>query len=100
MANRSTGYGMTAELQAKVDLYILVVCSTVLLYAPQKDSNFDLNLANETREWIELVIGEPLSSWSGQEDITESLKDGIVLCKYVSLYTFSKNRFAHAGLST
>jgi hypothetical protein len=42
-------------------------------YTPQR--------ANETREWIETVLGERLKSG----DLLEALKDGIALCKFVRL---------------
>jgi transgelin len=35
--------------------------------------------ANETRSWIESLLGEKLPS----SDLLEGLKDGVALCKYV-----------------
>ena len=34
--------------------------------------------ANEVRQWIEGVLGEPLAGG----DLLEALKDGVALCKY------------------
>ena len=42
-------------------------------------SKYSIELEQEAREWIESVIGEPLPS----DDFHESLKDGIILCKWV-----------------
>lgn len=36
--------------------------------------------ANEVRDWIESVLGEPLASG----DLLDALKNGVALCKYVS----------------
>jgi len=36
--------------------------------------------ANEVRAWIEGILGERLSGG----DLLEGLKDGVVLCRYVS----------------
>jgi transgelin len=37
--------------------------------------------AREVRDWIEGILGEPLASG----DLMEALKDGVALCKFVSL---------------
>ena len=45
-------------------------------------------LANETREWIEEVLGQPLKSG----DLLDALKDGTALCKSVPLMNTKTSR--------
>lgn len=59
MANRETGYGMTAELKEK------------------QASKYDPQLEGQARTWLQTVVGEPFPSGS----FHEALKDGVYLCK-------------------
>ena len=63
--------------------------SNVLVCAAKLDSKFDQNLASQVKDWIQSVIGEEMISWNEPDGIKESLKDGVLLCKYVSHYTLS-----------
>lgn len=47
----------------------------------QKDAKFDHNLAQDAFLWIEEILGEPVKVPESQEDVRESLKDGVMLCK-------------------
>ena len=50
----------------------------------QKDAKFDVNQAAAAFTWIEEIVGEPCEQGYGSSDeVTESLKDGQVLCKSV-----------------
>ena len=67
MEERPKGYGMTAELNAK------------------KEEKYDADLANETFQWIEAVVEEPVS-FDGQSDsVVILLKDGQILCKLMNI---------------
>lgn len=66
MANRPKGYGMTAELARK------------------KDAKYDVELEQQATGWIQDVVGgdaAALQGVSGQSDVHEALKDGVILCK-------------------
>ncbi|XP_077977894.1 muscle-specific protein 20-like [Glandiceps talaboti] len=60
MANRPRGYGMSAQVAAKIGAK----------RDPQQEA--------EAKEWIEAIVGEPFSN---PDDYAESLKDGIMICK-------------------
>ena len=34
--------------------------------------------------WVEVVVGEPVDSWSTPAEIQDNLQDGTLLCKYNS----------------
>jgi hypothetical protein len=64
MADRPRGYGLTAELEAK------------------KAMKYDHDLTRDAFMWIEDVIGESLKKYpESSKDVTEILKDGVLLCK-------------------
>lgn len=91
MAVRPKGYGLTAELKAKVTasitLVIIISCARVCSSTPpcssllQKDAKFDHNLAQDAFLWIEEILSEPVKVPETQEDVLKSLKDGVMLCK-------------------
>ena len=82
MANRLTGYGMTAELQAKVNDCIE---PSRQFYRLQKSGEYDSKLAMEAIIWItEVVTDARLNLPEGPEDFAELLKDGVVLCKLIN----------------
>ncbi|KAL5457567.1 hypothetical protein EMCRGX_G034838 [Ephydatia muelleri] len=62
MADRPKGYGMTAEIQERLD------------------AKYDAGLEAQAREWMELVVEEPFPEGSFQE----ALKDGTYLCKLMN----------------
>lgn len=69
MANRQQGFGLTAELEKK------------------KMGKYDTDLETQARDWIEAVIGEPISDKAsplGYEDFGEALKSGVHLCKLMN----------------
>ncbi len=58
------------------------------------DSKYDLALESSTAAWISGLIGEKVSG-----PFNETLKDGIVLCKYVehiSIFNFQADQQASA----
>ena len=59
MADRPTGYGMTAELKQK------------------QASKYDPALEEDAKKWLQAVTGEPFPAGS----FYEALKDGVYLCK-------------------
>ena len=67
---------------------ILVHVSTCLMF--QLNAKYSVESEQQCRQWIEAVIGEPLSNQEvGMHQFQECLKDGQVLCKYVFIvYTF------------
>ena len=62
MAERPTGYGMTAELKQK------------------QASRHDPKLEKEAKDWLVSVVGEPFPSGS----FHDALKDGAYLCKAIN----------------
>lgn len=67
MAERPQGYGMTAEVKAKLD------------------SKYSLDLAREAMDWIEsLVPGSGVGGISEADSIQEKLKDGVILCNLIN----------------
>lgn len=55
---------------------------SVVASPEQKDAKFDPNLAFEAFDWIQDVLGEPLTiSPDTPGDVEKALKDGVVLCK-------------------
>jgi hypothetical protein len=60
-------YGLDKDIGTK--------CNT----ADKLASKYDQNAEKEARDWIEQVIGEQFPS----EDFQGSLKDGIILCKFL-----------------
>lgn len=63
MADRPTGYGMTAELKVK------------------QASKNDPRLEQEAKSWLAQVVSEPFPSGS----FHEALKDGVYLCKAINV---------------
>lgn len=69
MANRPRGYGMTADIKAKMA------------------AKYDPDSEQEARIWIEAVVGEPIcegvssDEYLGSQRMHEGLKDGIILSK-------------------
>ena len=63
MANRPTGYGLSGEVAKKID------------------SKYDPKMEAEARDWLEALVKEPLSKAS----FHEALKDGVYLCKAMSI---------------
>jgi hypothetical protein len=61
MADRPKGYGMTAELQDRID------------------SKNDPVREEEARSWLQALVGEPFPEGS----FHEALKDGVYLCKAI-----------------
>ena len=70
MANRPTGYGLTAETKRKID------------------SKFDAYLANDALDWIEAVCNEAIFADREGSDLKKyiqgKLKDGVILCKLIN----------------
>jgi hypothetical protein len=62
MADRQKGYGLTAELQDKIESK----------YDPQQEA--------EVRTWMIAVVKEPFPAGS----FHEALKDGVYLCKLIN----------------
>ena len=101
MSERPKGYGLTAELDAKVVIHIVEfksgkrlmytsneyvyicigyfvnVCSG---YPLQKAAKYDYDLAAEAVAWIEEITGEAIGGPSPDE-VHDALKDGVTLCK-------------------
>lgn len=50
----------------------------------QINSKYSEELAEECLEWIRLITGEPDNTSGDMDNFYEVLKDGTVLCKYVS----------------
>ncbi|XP_064634726.1 myophilin-like [Lineus longissimus] len=70
MANRPTGYGMTAELAAK------------------KDAKWDSQLANDAIEWMRMKLGGgelPDIDTKTDKELHEALKSGVVLCHLINV---------------
>ena len=84
MASRPKGYGLTAELEAKViSLYVyLGTFVNVRSEYPfvQKAAKYDDNLAAEAVAWIEEITGDAIDG-SSPDSIQEALKDGVTLCR-------------------
>ena len=76
MAVRPKGYGLTAELNAKV--FKCSACLVIIFL--QIDKKFDINLAQDAFLWIEELLGEPITVPEEPEKVKEILKDGIILC--------------------
>ncbi|KAL5457568.1 hypothetical protein EMCRGX_G034839 [Ephydatia muelleri] len=62
MADRPTGFGLTAEL------------------AQKKAEKYDPALEKECRDWLQAVVGEPFPKGTFQQ----ALKDGTYLCKAIN----------------
>ncbi|XP_077987202.1 calponin-3-like [Glandiceps talaboti] len=63
MATRPSGFGLTAELDAK------------------KRDRYDIETEKDIRKWIERCTGRPLSVQDiGEENFHEAIKDGVELC--------------------
>jgi len=73
MATRPKGYGMTAEVQAKML------------------SKYDIELEQQARLWIELILGEALVPEAdgetplGMDTMHEVLKNGQILCRIMAV---------------
>ena len=84
MASRPKGYGLTAELEAKVVCVCMYLSTFVNVRSEypftQKAAKYDDNLAAEAVAWIEEITGEAIDG-SSPDSIQESLKDGVILCK-------------------
>ena len=82
MAEKPRGYGMTAELEAKVKYLLVITFSCLLLYF-QKAAKFDPEQAQIVFEWIATIIGDENAKPKeyNQKDICQILKDGEILCK-------------------
>lgn len=89
MAERPTGFGLTAEINAKVARFFtflqnFITLFITMIFSVQIASKFDETKAQEAINWIEEIIGEPTGSDGGsQEGFQEGLKDGIKLLKSV-----------------
>lgn len=72
MASRPRGYGLTAEVNRKIQ------------------EKYDVNLEQEARLWIEDVLGEELVPGSdrsqplGHDKFHEVLKSGLILCRLIN----------------
>ncbi|BFZ15253.1 hypothetical protein BsWGS_18292 [Bradybaena similaris] len=71
MATRPRGYGLTGEISRKMA------------------SKYDINLEQEARQWMEAVLGEPISNEDssqplGMDKFQAVLKDGVILCKLIN----------------
>ena len=50
---------------------------------------YDPDMADEAKEWIEMCLGEPLPD----EDLADSLKDGVILCKLLNVVSPGSAKF-------
>ncbi|KAK7097532.1 hypothetical protein V1264_004493 [Littorina saxatilis] len=72
MATRPRGYGLTAEVNRKIQ------------------EKYDVNLEQEARRWIEQILGDELVPGSdpntplGHDKFHEVLRDGQVLCRLIN----------------
>lgn len=78
MAVRPKGYGLTAELNAKVISSSIKMAAS---FQAQIEGKFDLNLAQDAFFWIEEILGEPVQVPENMSNVQDSLKDGVILCK-------------------
>lgn len=63
MANRGPAYGMSREIQDKIE------------------KQYDVELETQCRHWIAAVVGEPFPEGS----FHEALKDGLLLCRLMNI---------------
>ncbi|XP_067663015.1 myophilin-like [Haliotis asinina] len=69
MARRPRGYGLSAEISKKIS------------------DKYDVVIEREAREWIETLIGRPLSENGGDlgvDGMHAVLKDGVLLCQVMN----------------
>ncbi|XP_071087334.1 myophilin-like [Haliotis cracherodii] len=69
MARRPKGYGLTAEINKKIN------------------AKYDIEVEREAREWMETLLGNPLSDDSGDlgsDGMHAVLKDGVLLCQVMN----------------
>ena len=67
MADRPEGYGMTAEVQAKLD------------------AKYDVQKEREAMAWLAEITGDSsLRSVTGASAVHEKLKDGVILCSLIN----------------
>ncbi len=67
MADRPSGFGLTAEVRGKID------------------GKYDAGLAREAMNWVEAVLGERIFGGDCSSDgLHAKLKDGVVLCKLIN----------------
>jgi len=77
MANKATGYGLTAELKRK------------------NEAKFDVEYANEAMDWIKEVLAKngedhkdliaSIKPVAKMEDVQTNLKDGVALCEVIKI---------------
>ena len=98
MAERPQGYGMTAEIRAKVTFYNTCTTRCIVTYMSfmakvvdsvciQLDAKHDPVLEAQARDWLEAVVGESFPNGSFQE----ALRDGVYLCKAINVLDPNKN---------
>lgn len=56
----------------------------ICLSCLQINSKYSEELAQECLEWIQAIIGEPTNTSGDMDNFYEVLKDGTILCKWVS----------------
>lgn len=66
MADRPKGFGMTAEVSAKIA------------------GKYDANLDAQARDWINQVVGTEIDIDGNPDTLQEALKDGVTLCNLIN----------------
>lgn len=75
----STLYGIDRGMLLPTPLQPTLLIHHALEIHHKIQSKYSIDHEQQARAWIENVVGEPLPS----DDFQESLKDGVMLCKWV-----------------
>ena len=87
MANHGPSYGLSRELERKVSQLLTISIFWFLMQKLQNQARFCIEEAQEVLQWIQDVtkiqFDKDPRDFQSADEVSESLKDGVILCMYV-----------------